>query len=99
MGHHERLGIGTRTLLVQTVGTLLGVLATTAWARLPSVPRTLGASGGLEAGWASLRTLSDALLGAPRPSCSGVARSSEGSGDRQIPVKKTEWTQEKGKMT
>ena len=78
MGHHKRLGISTRTSLIQTIGTLLGIPTTAAWARLPSVPRTLGALGGLEARWASLRTLDDAPVGAPRPSCGGVAQSNEG---------------------
>jgi hypothetical protein len=39
---------------------LLGAPATATLASLPNVPRTLGASGILEAWWASIRTISDA---------------------------------------
>ena len=60
MVQHEQLEIGTRTSLVQMVGTLLGILVAAAWACLPSVPHTLGATGGLEARWVSIRTLGDA---------------------------------------
>jgi hypothetical protein len=65
IGHHEQLRIGTRTSLVQTTRTLLGVLAIAAWAHLLSVPHTLGASGDLEAWWTGLRTLDDAPSGGP----------------------------------
>ena len=41
MGHYERLEAGTQTSLVQMVRTLLGVPAIVAWARFPSIPRTL----------------------------------------------------------
>jgi hypothetical protein len=86
------------------VRTLLGALATAAWAHRPNVPRALGASGSLEAQWAGLRTLGDAPSRGPLDH--RVVRWSDpmkdretGSGDRQVPAKKMEWTQEKEKMT
>jgi hypothetical protein len=42
------------------VGTLLGAPTIAAWAHRSNVPRTLGASGSLEAQWAGLITLGDA---------------------------------------
>ena len=49
-----------------------GAPATATWALHPNVPRTLVASGDLEAQWANLEPLAMPLLGAPRPACSGV---------------------------
>ena len=60
MGHLKQLEASTRTSLIRTPETILGVLATTMWAYVLSIPRTLGASGGLETPCASLRTLSEA---------------------------------------
>jgi hypothetical protein len=58
------------------------------------------ALGDLEAQWAGLEPSVMPLLGGgPGPTYSGVELSDEGSGDRQIPTKKTEWTQERGKRT
>jgi hypothetical protein len=80
------------------VGTLLGAPVTATWAHLPNIPHNLGALGGLDGG-AALEHSAMPFWGPPGPSCGGVARSNEGLEDRQVPTKKMEWTQEKGKMT